>query len=805
MYTTTRKIAIVCLAVVFSVLVYGCGGGDSKRASTEPPTDSPDGTDVVITPTVDMSMVTAGLIIPAGTFTILPGESRDQYDATFTCPIEGLSCEVTVADDGTATSVGGLATAMNSVPGNDKLEVENPVDTGMVTTGLTIEAGMYTIQPGGNMDAGDATFTCSAGGVPCVVTVADDGTATSAGGTAMAMNSVPGNDKLEVENPVDTGDVTVGLTIKPGMYTIQPGGSMDFGDATFTCDPGGVPCVVTVADGGTATSAGGMATAMNSAAGNDKLEVENPVDTSTVALGLTIKPGTYLIQPGAEMDLFDATFTCDPGGVPCVVTVELTADGTYTVESAGAMATAKNSAAGNAKLVAPNDVDMSMVTAGLTAITADTYTIPPGGSMDAGDVIFSCRAGGVPCVVIVADNGTITSAGGKATAMNSPTGYAKLNVVNVVDVTNLATGYDTITPGTYIIPPDDDMDVGDANFACPEGGVPCVVTVKVEVGVDEDDNPTAVNTVTSLGGVATGGNTELVMSTRAAIALTTTGAGLDMQATDRSTVASAGVARKTDGSIATIELTPGSGDADTVEYTAAEAVDVGHEISGWDGQTMKRSDADDLPTPQEATFYTNIAPAKPQKLIIAEDGTLPTEQFVLDAGQGNIASLIEAGRFTGAYGRVRGTFTCEADTCTLATPTSVVGGERILGDLSGWAFASDGYVESEATQDADYLYFGYWLESPAPDAEDPAYMFATYYGGPTGTDGTNTNVFTMASELTTDNMVDEPLTATYEGGSGRYVCDQEDSHQKPSSGFEKSRLLWPFHRESQANGEFWYS
>ena len=142
MYTTTRKITMVCLAVVFSVLVYGCGGGDSKQASTEPPpTDSPDGTDMVMTPetpTVDMSMVTVGLIIPAGTFTILPGESRDQYDATFTCPAEGMSCEVTVADDGTATSVGGLATAMNSVPGNAKLAVENPVDTGDVTVGLTI-------------------------------------------------------------------------------------------------------------------------------------------------------------------------------------------------------------------------------------------------------------------------------------------------------------------------------------------------------------------------------------------------------------------------------------------------------------------------------------------------------------------------------------------------------------------------------------------------------------------------------------------------------------------------------------------
>ena len=177
----------------------------------------------MVTPTVDMSMVTVGLIIPAGTFTILPGESRDQYDATFTCPAEGMSCEVTVADDGTATSVGGLATAMNSVPGNAKLEVSNDVDTGMVTVGLTITAGMYTIQPGENMDAGDATFTCSAGGLPCVVTVADDGAATSAGGTAMAMNSAAGDAKRDAPSDVDTGDVTVGLD-NYGRYVYHPTG-----------------------------------------------------------------------------------------------------------------------------------------------------------------------------------------------------------------------------------------------------------------------------------------------------------------------------------------------------------------------------------------------------------------------------------------------------------------------------------------------------------------------------------------------------------------------------------------------------
>ena len=291
------------------------------QQTSMPPTDSPDstdGTDMVMPHTVDMSMVTVGLIIPAGTFTILPGESRNQYDATFTCPAEGLSCEVTVADDGTATSVGGLATAMNSVPGDAKREVSTDVDTGMVTVGLTITPGMYTIQPGENSgeEAGDATFTCSAEGLPCVVTVDDNGAATSAGGTATAMNSAAGDAKRDAPTDVDTGMVTVGLTITPGMYTIQPGENSgeEAGDATFTCSELGAPCVVTVADDGTVTSAGGTATAMNSSEGNSKVYAPSDVDTSMVLAGLIIRPGMYTIQPGKDMDLYDVTFTCSARG-----------------------------------------------------------------------------------------------------------------------------------------------------------------------------------------------------------------------------------------------------------------------------------------------------------------------------------------------------------------------------------------------------------------------------------------------------------------------------------------------------------
>ena len=61
--------------------------------------------------------------------------------------------------------------------------------------------------------------------------------------------------------------MTIGLTIMPGTITVQPGETMDAGEAAFRCPAGGLPCVVAVADDGTAMSGGGVATAMNSAAG----------------------------------------------------------------------------------------------------------------------------------------------------------------------------------------------------------------------------------------------------------------------------------------------------------------------------------------------------------------------------------------------------------------------------------------------------------------------------------------------------------------------------------------------------------
>ena len=423
---------------------------------------------------------------------------------------------------------------------------------------------------------------------------------------------------------VSTELVTAGLTIMPGTYNIPSGETADAGDATFACPAEESACEVTVelnADGTTTTtSLGGMATAMNSAAADERIAeeedrlaalraVENSVDTSTVTVGLVINPGTFTIEPGETSDRHDATFTCPAGEVACVVTVEFNADGTTTTTSLGGAATAMNSAAGAMKLAASNPI-MGMLTTGLTS-TPGGFTLQPGESSDRNDATFTCSAGGLPCVVTVAVDGTGTSAGGTAAVMNSAVGYARLNKVNVVDVSKLATGYQTISEGTRTIQPGLNMNVGDANFACPAGGVPCVITVDAE------------STVTSLGGAATARNTMAVMTTRTAKALSdsATEAALRtpyMEGTGAPNTDFSGVERSPVG---VITITLKDVEADMAKFSSV-AVDPGHEISGWMGQTLTRDNrikatedteavmATDI---EKATVYTNIDAAKAGK------------------------------------------------------------------------------------------------------------------------------------------------------------------------------------------------
>ena len=93
-----------------------------------------------------------------------------------------------------------------------KLNAENPVELSTVADALKIEdpsdpSGPYEIDPGSSWVTGDATFTCPARGVRCIVTITpvldDDGeetgavTVKSVGGQATAMVSPAGQMKLD--------------------------------------------------------------------------------------------------------------------------------------------------------------------------------------------------------------------------------------------------------------------------------------------------------------------------------------------------------------------------------------------------------------------------------------------------------------------------------------------------------------------------------------------------------------------------------------------------------------------------------
>ena len=67
----------------------------------------------------------------------------------------------------------------------------------------------------------------------------------------------------------------------------------------------------------------------------------------------------------------------------------------------------------------PHDVDLDDLLPNYMTMTAGTHTIQPGDNMDVDDVNFTCPRSGRACEVVVDEDGTVTSAGGMATAQNS--------------------------------------------------------------------------------------------------------------------------------------------------------------------------------------------------------------------------------------------------------------------------------------------------------------------------------------------------------------------------------------------------
>ena len=114
-----RKLTTVAAVAALTLGLAACGGGGSDgptAAAPPPPATTPDtDTDTDMTPvtvTIDGGMLLSDDNSPvAGVTTIPAGGSHTSGGVVFDCAAGGPDCELTVADDGTATSTGGTVTA----------------------------------------------------------------------------------------------------------------------------------------------------------------------------------------------------------------------------------------------------------------------------------------------------------------------------------------------------------------------------------------------------------------------------------------------------------------------------------------------------------------------------------------------------------------------------------------------------------------------------------------------------------------------------------------------------------------------
>ena len=356
----------------------------------------------------------------------------------------------------------------------------------------------------------------------------------------------------------------------------------------------------------------------------------------------------------------------------------------------------------------PSAIDLSglLMGFGLTADDVGDHEIAAGQSMDVGNATFTCPAGaGCTVTVAMADDGTITatSTGGQVTASPSPAAQMAYEAKQEEDKkAALAKG----------------MGIAMA-LQTPNGPVP---------GRGTGDSTTMPVAVTR----ATTGDAKIKLS----------------------------VVDPTDAA-ATVDFA----DADDITRSTPPA------ITGWMGETQSRTAAG---TTDMVTVYTDIKNATPQKLEYAA-GAIPDpgtagNLIILEDQEGAYSNADDT-EIKGTVNGIAGTFTCDTGCTAITTLGDSATAEQDKNTVTvnlgaGWSFESDENVERVATQDPDYLYFGYWLQ----DEGDNDFAFNTFFGGNAG--------FTLADALVTETTADTGSTAftaveskaVYTGSAaGKYV------------------------------------
>ena len=374
-----------------------------------------------------IALTTESLTLPtnhgltAGEITVQPGMSETHGNVNISCPVGDGACTLTIADDGSATYViaGGQPTIMLATEA-----VTLPTNHGLA-------AGEITVQPGMSETHGNVNISCPAGANACMVTIADDGSATYiiAGGQPTIMLATEA-----VTLPTNHG-------LAAGEITVQPGMSETHGNVNISCPAGDNACTVTVDDDGSATYtiAGGQPTIMLA------------TEAVTLPTNHGLAAGEITVQPGMSETHGNVNISCPAGDNACTVTVADDGSATYII------------AGGQPTIMLATELVTLPTNHGLAA---GEITVQPGMSETHGNVNISCPAGDNACTVTVADDGSATYivAGGQPTIMLA-TESLELPANH-----GLAAGEITVQPGMS-------ETHGNVNISCPEGDYPCTMTV----------------------------------------------------------------------------------------------------------------------------------------------------------------------------------------------------------------------------------------------------------------------------------------------------------------------------------------
>ena len=492
MKTTT----FICtsVAMVAVTLLAGCGGGGSGEGNVRPATPDP----TVLLP--------AGHGIPAGMYTVEPGTTEEYGNVAVSCPTGGMACVVNVASSDGATAT------YEEAGGTPTVEVV----TGMVNlpSGHAIPAASYTIEPGTTEEYGNVAVSCPSGGMACVVNVASSDAATA------TYEQTGGTPTIETASGVV--NLPTGHAIPTARYTIEPGATVEYGNVTISCPSGGMACVLNVASSDAATATyvqtGGTPT------------IETAAGVVSLPAGHAIPAASYTIEPGATEEYGNVAVSCPSGGMACVVNVASSDAATATYEETGGTPTVEvvtgmvNLPTGHAipaasytiepgATVEYGNVAISCPSGGMAcvvsvasldaatatyeqtggtptietvtgmvnlptghAIPTARYTIEPGATVEYGNVVVSCPAGGMACVVNVASSDA-------ATATYVQTGGTPAVASVLIDLAQLPQHHGiSVADNVSIEPGNVHHGQHGVSVVCPAGGMACVVDFAADAG-----------------------------------------------------------------------------------------------------------------------------------------------------------------------------------------------------------------------------------------------------------------------------------------------------------------------------------